>query len=210
MPARHNGPVSSNVRRRKMPLPPEHSFVNYYHQEQYLFEVVGPRFHKARVLSAFDFFCIVIWKANRVKSRIAKRLLKIQPKSIEDAVQELTSQIADASCAESRLAVLIEGWGFRIPMASAILTVLYPQEFTIYDVRVCDSLKDFTYLANTTEPSRRWAQYGAYCQAVDDAVKNQLSLRDKDRWLWGKSFFNQLQRDISSGFNIELQQNSDA
>ena len=193
-----------------MPLLAEHRFINYYHQEEYLFEVVGPRFHKAKELSAFDFFCIVIWKANRAKSRIAKRLLKIQPKSIESAVQELTSQIANASSAESRLAVLMEGWGFRIPMASAILTVLYPQDFTIYDVRVCDSLDDFTYLANTTVPSRRWEQYEAYCQAVNSAVSEQLSLRDKDRWLWGKSFFNQLQHDISTGFNNVLQQNCDA
>ena len=175
-----------------------------------MFEVVGPRFHKARELSAFDFFCIVIWKANRAKSTVAKRLLKKQPKSIENAVQELTNQVADASSAESRLAVLMEGWGFRIPMASAILTVLYPHEFTIYDVRVCESLNDFGYLANTTEPNRRWAQYQAYCQAVNDAVSEQLSLRDKDRWLWGKSFFTQLQHDISFSFNNALQQNSDA
>jgi hypothetical protein len=30
-------------------------------------------------------------------------------------------------------------------MASAILTVLYPESCTVYDVRVCDVLGDFRY-----------------------------------------------------------------
>ena len=51
-------------------------FVEHYHQERYLFDVVSPRFQREHELSAFDFFCIVIWKANRAKSKIAKRLLR--------------------------------------------------------------------------------------------------------------------------------------
>ena len=38
--------------------------------------------------------------------------------------------------------ILIEDWAFRLPMASAILTVLYPDSFTVYDIRVCSELQN--------------------------------------------------------------------
>ena len=50
-------------------------YLRYYDLETYLFEDVRRRFHAERSLSAFDFFSIVIWKANRAKSKIAHRLL---------------------------------------------------------------------------------------------------------------------------------------
>lgn len=61
----------------------------YFNLESYLFHTVGPRFAKEKQLSAFDFFCIVAWKANRAKSKIAKKLLSKPPggyDSIEAAV----------------------------------------------------------------------------------------------------------------------------
>jgi hypothetical protein len=49
----------------------------YYYLEDYLFSEVRSRFHKQGYLSAEDFFCIVIWKANRAKSKVAARLLSM-------------------------------------------------------------------------------------------------------------------------------------
>jgi hypothetical protein len=51
-------------------------FRTYYDLETYLFETVSPRFAEEHSLTAFDFFCIVIWKANRAKSKIARRLVE--------------------------------------------------------------------------------------------------------------------------------------
>ncbi len=39
-----------------------------------------------------------------------------------------------------------------------------------------------------------------YIESVRNYGDQKLSLRDKDRLLWGKSFYEQLQRDIKSGF----------
>jgi hypothetical protein len=58
-------------------------YVAIYDQETYLFETVHSRFHEQGFLSAFDFFCIIIWKANRAKSKIAKRLLAKGHDSLE-------------------------------------------------------------------------------------------------------------------------------
>ena len=46
-----------------------------YHLECYLECTVKARFHQNKELDAFDFFCIVIWKANRAKSKVTKRIL---------------------------------------------------------------------------------------------------------------------------------------
>jgi hypothetical protein len=178
------------------------NFLQYYDLEGYLFKVVSSRYSQNKALAAFDFFCIVIWKANRAKSKVAERLLshgKGHP-NLEAAVDSLLTVISEAKDQRARLYVLIEGWGFRLPMASAILTVLYPEDFTVYDIRVCDVLHDFKDAQYKTNFAALWERYSAYVIVVKGAVPECSSLRDKDRFLWGKSFASQLQTDIQSSF----------
>ena len=131
----------------------------YYNLEDYLFLTVRTRFLQKGFLSSFDFFCIIIWKANRAKTRIAQRLMKRGYRSLDDAVCELTTEIARQTDNKSRLRCLMEGWGFHLPMASAILTVLYPDDFTVYDIRVCDSLGIGYKLHNITDFNNLWLGY---------------------------------------------------
>jgi hypothetical protein len=132
-----NGPPEAMV--------PFADYLNYYDLEQYLFEQVGPRFHTEHSIGAFDFFSIVIWKANRAKSKIAGRLWrKAQPEEDLDAIaRRLTASLYRArdACERFRLLLDEKEWGFYLPMASAVLTVLWPDEFTVYDMRVCDQLE---------------------------------------------------------------------
>lgn len=111
-----------------------------YGLENYLFSKVSARFTKTKTLSAFDFFCIVIWKANRAKSKVARRLLDAGFVDLPSAVAELARDIDRFPERKERFRVLIQKWRFRLPMASAILTVLYPDEFSVYDARVCETL----------------------------------------------------------------------
>ncbi|MGA8368186.1 MAG: hypothetical protein ACLQMT_01965 [Candidatus Acidiferrales bacterium] len=178
----------------------EGDFRRYYHQETHLFDEVSQHFAKDGFLTAFDFFCIVIWKANRAKSKIADRLRSKGYTNLDAAVHALTSQIAAAPSAKERLRVLVEGWKFRLPMASAILTVLYPEDFTVYDVRVCGMLGDFQAIQDRADFETLWYGYCGYLAAVVHKAPSSLSLRDKDRWLWGRSFAKQLKTDISNGF----------
>ncbi len=171
-----------------------------YDLESYLFSTVQPRFHAQGWLSAFDFFCIVIWKANRAKSRVAARLLGRGYTDLDGAVRALTSALAQQPDARARLRLLMLDWGFLLPMASAILTVLYPDEFTVYDVRVCDALSGYHDLANKSDFEALWTGYEGLRRAVEQAAPAGLSLRDKDRWLWGRSFGQQLQQDIARAF----------
>ena len=78
----------------------------------------------------------------------------------------------------------MRAWGFRLPMASAILMVFWPDQFTVYDAWVCDELRDFQWLTNRS-PERVWEGYCAYREAVRRAAPSPLSLREKDRFLLG-------------------------
>src|SRR5665647_3378852 len=104
----------------------ETDYLKLYDDENYLFEEVSRRFSEQGYLKAFDFFCIVIWKANRSKSKIAKRLLSKGHSDLNSAVIALTKSLANVADDKTRMKILIEDWGFLLPMATAILTVLYP------------------------------------------------------------------------------------
>lgn len=174
------------------------NYLRYYNLEAYLFEDVHRRFHNEGKLDAFELFSIIIWKANRSKSKLARRLV-MKAGTLESAATQFTNGLFKAESAEARLLLAMKDWGFYLPMASSILCVLWPEEFTIFDVRVCNELCGFHELGNV-KPERVWPGYCRYCDAVSRAVPGSLSLRDKDRFLWGRSAAQQLVRDVACGF----------
>jgi len=175
-------------------------FLQYYDLEQYLFESVNPSFHMHGCLTAFDFFCIVIWKANRAKTLVARRLLKAGYTNLETAVAELSKSLFKAATHKDRLHIMLEGWHFYLPMASAVLTILYPKDFTVYDVNVCAQLKDFSKLGNISQFETLWPLYLDFVEAVKRSTPDDLCLRDKDRYMIGKSFHDKLVVDLNLSF----------
>lgn len=177
-------------------------YFRYFDREHYLFEDVHARFQKDHSLGAFDFFSIVIWKANRAKSKIARRLLTKNPKSKRDLnarCRVLTRSIHAASNHKERLRILIKDWGFALPMASAILAVCYPKDFALYDYRVRDQIKNFPKLT-TTNIDKLWDGYEEYIANIRRLAPQHEGLRDKDRFLYGKSNAVQLRQDIRQSF----------
>ncbi len=179
-------------------------YLKYFDREYYLFEDVHPRFRAEHSLGAFDFFSIVIWKANRAKSKIARRLLKQEHKGkrdLESRCRALTASLHDASDHKERFRLLINDWGFALPMASAILAVCWPEDFPVYDYRVRDQIKDFPKLS-TRNFEKLWDHYEEYRVRVSKLIPMGLSLRDKDRYLYGKSNALQLKNDIRRSFDV--------
>ncbi|OIP22798.1 hypothetical protein COX95_02345 [bacterium CG_4_10_14_0_2_um_filter_33_32] len=175
-------------------------YSKYYNLEKYLTEEVSKKFSKQGYLDAFDFFCIVIWKANRAKSKIAKRICELSTKkNIKDGCKELTTGIRKKDNKQERLNYLLNHWQFRLPMASAILTILYPKDFTVYDVRVCRELSKYKGLYSKSN-NRIIEDYFDFVEDVKRLVQEYSSLRDKDRYLWGKSFSKDLNNDIGHDF----------
>lgn len=159
----------------------------FYDYEGYLIDEVGANFQKTGVLEPADFYTILIWKAERAKNRHKQRLAKLGG-SFDEAVRRIASELNGSGSDKVRLKYLMTEWWFLLPTASAILTILYPEDFTVYDWRVCDELR-ITY-----EPwhSRGfsddlWEHYQTLKNAVVQGAPAKLSLRDKDRFLIGRS-----------------------
>jgi hypothetical protein len=182
-------------------------YLKLYDLEKYLFDVVRSNFERDRRLNAFDFFCIIIWKANRAKSIIAKKLLERdgnRRKDLDAIVGDMTKSLADTDTEKEKMRILIEKWEFRLPMASAILSVLWPDKFTVFDVRACEQLGgDYKTIPDKAHFEDLWNGYNRYIEAVKNTVPEVAILRDKDRILWAKSFEKQLNKDIAMLFQKE-------
>lgn len=170
-------------------------YLKFYDLEHYLFTEVSCRFSRTGEISPADFYMIIIWKANRAKSRIRNRLSK-HDGGFAGAVEVLTTALREAGGPAERLQILMKTWGFRLPMASAILTVLYSREFTVYDTRVCAQLGAFEGLADRQFSETLWDDYRSYMAVVSRAAPSGLSLRDKDRFLWARSFYEGVMKDL--------------
>ncbi|WP_201317519.1 hypothetical protein [Paenibacillus sp. EPM92] len=181
-------------------------YISQYNQDTHIFEVISSRFKNQGFLNAYDFFFIIIWKANRAKSKIANLLIKHSGTSnLDEAVISLTSSISQAADHKERLRLIMKEWRIPLPTSTAILTALYPEYFTVYDVRVCEELEDdFHKLSHLTNFENIWSGYQEFMRKIEEVTPKELTIRDKDRYLWGKSFARQLEADIERGFRKEL------
>lgn len=85
-------------------------YLRLYYLEAYIFGEVTKRFQKDGTLRAFDFFCIVIWKANRSKSKVAARLRTKNHSTLTAAVDALLRAVGSAPDNRGRLRVMIVEW----------------------------------------------------------------------------------------------------
>ena len=156
----------------------------YYNLEEYLFSEVTNNFEKRGYLKPDEFFCVIIWKANRAKGKIKAKLLDSHIGNLEEIVKKLTQEIKLEKDQVKKMSLLLHKWKFPLPMASAILTVLYPSIYTVYDIRVCSQLNMEKIYGS-----------GRYFKEFLPKVKKYKTgntLREKDKYLWGKSFYEDL------------------
>src|ERR1043166_3446895 len=101
-------------------------------------------------------------------------------------------KIHKANTPEEKLEILLGQKGFQLAMASAILTTLYPNDFTVYDFRVRSQLINpktkkpgYPDISYAKDRVRRY--FDEYLRQVREF--SALSLRDNDRALWAKSWY---------------------
>lgn len=181
----------------------EINYLKYYWLEKDFFPEIYKYFHEKRILTPEQFFSIIIWKSIRPRKRIKQGLLA-SGKSLNDAIKDLAVEIYNVNVKEKeqKLEIMLKRSGFQLAMASAILTVLYPDIFTVYDIRVRGQLRDpknskqiypdITYTKNRIR--RYFDEYiPQVLQRGRQISKNpNLSLRDCDRLLWAKSWHEDL------------------
>jgi thermostable 8-oxoguanine DNA glycosylase len=158
-------------------------YLKYYFLEDYLFKEISKNF-LVRNLTAEEFFSIVIWKSNRAKTKVKKGLIK---RGL--SVDRVSASLKELKSPKEKLSFLDDIPGIGIPLASAILAVCYPNDFTIVDYRSCASLNKLGdgVKGNPTSSKKAYFAYLDKCKFL--AKKFNLSLRDFDRILWGMDFY---------------------
>ena len=164
--------------------------------EGYLTHVVGPHFRKTTELSVEDFWLILIWKANRAKTKEKRRFEALGNCTMAEAVGRIARNLSAAQNNKERLKYLMRVWGMRLATSSAVLTILYPDVFTVYDVRVCGEIGRFHELSYRKFSEDLWREYLSFIAAVQDAAPDGLSLRECDHFLWGRSLLHDVQKEL--------------
>lgn len=163
-------------------------YLKYYFLEDYLFGDIHKNFRRRGYLTPEEFFAIVIWKSNRRKTDIRKGVERSGK-----TIRAITSEVFRAKTPEQKLKILTSVFSIGIPIASAILTVCYPDDFTIVDYRARASLKkdfDEEVEGNPTSKSYPYTAYFNYLNKCKNlAQRHNLSLREFDQVLWGKDFY---------------------
>ena len=160
------------------------NWLRLYNLEDYLFDMVSARFQADGTLNAYDFFAIVIWKSNRTKTKIRDGLA-----ATGKSVGELMREVYLAPTPEAKVEVLLSVWGIGISIASAVLTVCYPEEFTVLDWRAWDVLCEWDVEGLPEHWPNKAEDYLQYCDACRRLAEQvDFSLRDLDRALWGRSW----------------------
>lgn len=151
-----------------------------YDLETYLFQDVHEKFKRGDRICEFDFYCIIDWKSRRNKPGIKKGLRKSDPGKLFDEVRE-------AKEPKAKVEALTKVKGIGIAIASAILAVCYPDNFTVVDSYILDMLKEGGYLSNASlTPEERYLEYNEKCNGW--SRKERISLRRMDRLLWTKAW----------------------
>jgi len=168
-------------------------WLELYDLEGYLFKEVSPRFKAEQTLRPYDFFAIVIWKSNRAKTKIRRGLA-----DAGKTVGVLMKEVSEAATPLTKVEVLLQIWGIGLAMASAILTVCCPEEFTVLDYRAWKTLQQASVDGLPESYPQSPEAYLAYCRACQTlADRMGLSLRELDRALWAKSWEDDLLELIS-------------
>jgi thermostable 8-oxoguanine DNA glycosylase len=122
-----------------------------------------------------NFEKIFEWKT---RGRGRSRLSRNSDGEIEDALRLAGSAKTDRSA----VAVLLGLNGVQVPVASAILTALDPERFTIIDFRALEALGT-KQGAITID---YYLKYLEYCRSLSKKVGLSLRTLDRALWQWSK------------------------
>lgn len=171
------------------------NYRRYANVETNLFPEIAVKFSQEGTLDPVDFWAILVWKANRSKNKLLSKLTE-DGRTFSESVTGIAKSIYSAPTPKAKLAALMTDWRFRLPTATAILTVLYPDDFTVYDYRVCEQINAFSELKHRRFSDDLWDQYQRFKSAVINEAPHGLTLREADHYLWGRSWHEDARRDI--------------
>jgi hypothetical protein len=173
------------------------NYIEFYNDENVLFEKIGPEFRQGMDPSVMHFEALLAWKSDRPGDTHWMRLMKICGGTMENAVAALCADIRSAKDHKTRLEVLIRKWEFKLPTAVTILTVFYPEFFTMYDERTRRQTDTKNWSQRTSFTPDLWEHYCEFKDKIVALAPYGLSLRDADRYVMGKDTYEARERKLA-------------
>lgn len=150
-------------------------YIEMYDTERFLFSVVGELAKKRRFLLFDEFYRICMWKSARQKQRYI---------SNKNTVEEITKDAFQEKNEEKKIQLLCSMRGVGVPTASALLTVVFPKQYAIIDIRCIEMLRseEFNYKISKYISVKTWLRYLAIVR--DIAKENNVTPREVDMALF--------------------------
>ena len=115
------------------------------------------------------------WKTN---GRGKSRLMRNDALDVEDALRLACA----ARAPRSAIAVLVGLHGVAVPVASSIMTVIYPDRYTVIDFRALEALGR----RNDDHSISFYVGYLNYCHELANAWNMTLRQLDRALWQWSR------------------------
>jgi hypothetical protein len=179
-----------------------------YDPEHRVFPALPDKIKSGVGLSKRDILLILKWKTGRLKDAHSQTITNVRMHRINEAVAKAKNAKLDA------LQSLEKVYGIGLATATAILTVCYPDEFTIIDTRVLGQLKLWPKRLVDKRGRQEKAEYvttdwtsaeylDEYLPKVIEFRKRKgYTLRNADRALWGLSVNNRIEQIISKSARL--------
>jgi hypothetical protein len=177
-----------------------------YDPEGRVFPKIAEKTSAGQELSKQDVLLILKWKLGRLKDGNSQTVTDTNISKINEAVRDARQTSGKIAALEALQNIP----GIGLATATVILTVCYPEEFTVIDWRVLKELDLFpSNLADDQQSSKRESEdYNADDWTAENYLSEYLpkvsaradrwdcSLRDADRALWGLSVHRRVQSII--------------
>src|SRR3989344_7035791 len=148
-------------------------YIKNYNTEEVLFNEVGPEIRKRGFMKFDEFYKICMWKSVRPKKRY------IQNNKI---VENITKKAFSENNEANKMLMLTRLNGVGIPTASAILTIVFPNKYSVIDIRCIESLNFLGYKISKVMTIKNWLEYIKIMRKL--AEENNVTPRQMDMALF--------------------------
>lgn len=148
-------------------------YLRLYDIEYTLFNIIGPAVKKRGYLTFHDFYKICMWKTRRAKNRYLKN---------QNCVEQITKLAFLEKDENKKMKILCQFDGVSVPVASAILTIVYPEEYGIIDIRCLEMLNVIGFEISKHPNIKTWLKFIKIMREL--AKENEITPRKVDMVLF--------------------------
>ena len=125
-------------------------YVRQYDPEKYLFEDIGPRVKERGYFKFSEFYEICMWKSVRPKKKYLKN---------KNSIEKMSGEAFLEKDDVKQIKILCKLNGVGVPIASALLTVVYPEKYAVIDIRCLKILKSNNEVIGAYPSFKNWKKY---------------------------------------------------